>query len=104
MVMATISKKELVKAVCEHTGMNAQHVERVVQCYMDQIISSLSKGHRLEFREFGVFELKRRGTRVARNPKTGVAVTVPERTVVQFRPGKVMKARVADTTPLPKGQ
>ena len=49
---------------------------------MDQIIDELSRGNRIEFREFGIFELKRRKPRTARNPKTGDSVQVPEKTVV----------------------
>ena len=62
-------------------------------------IDELGRGNRIEFREFGIFELKRRKPRTARNPKTGDSVQVPEKTVVSFKPGKVMKAKVMDTVP-----
>jgi integration host factor subunit beta len=99
--MATVSKKEICKTVCEQTGRNSYEVEQVVQAFMDGIIDTLGAGHRLEFREFGVFELRRRRARLARNPKTGSAVQVPERTVVAFKPGKVMKERVVNVVPAP---
>ncbi len=97
--MATISKKEIVKTVSERHGLTTTQTGQIVQVFMDQIIDELSRGNRIEFREFGIFELKRRKPRTARNPKTGDSVQVPEKTVVSFKPGKVMKAKVMDTVP-----
>ena len=97
--MSTISKKEIVKTVSERHGLTTTQTAQVIQVFMDQIIEELARGNRIEFREFGIFELKRRKPRVARNPKTGASVEVPEKTVVSFKPGKVMKARVVDTVP-----
>ncbi|MBX3470559.1 MAG: integration host factor subunit beta [Planctomycetes bacterium] len=97
--MATISKKEIVKTVSERHGLTTTQTGQLVQVFMDQIIDELSRGNRIEFREFGIFELKRRKPRTARNPKTGDSVQVPEKTVVSFKPGKVMKAKVMDTVP-----
>ena len=100
--MATISKKEIVKTVSERHGLTTTQTAQVIQVFMDQIVEELSRGNRIEFREFGIFELKRRKPRIARNPKTGASVEVPEKTVVSFKPGKVMKARVVDTVPSAK--
>jgi len=100
--VSTISKKEIVKTVSERHGLTTTQTAQVIQVFMDQIIEELSRGNRIEFREFGIFELKRRKPRVARNPKTGASVEVPEKTVVSFKPGKVMKARVVDTVPSAK--
>lgn len=97
--MSTISKKEIVKTVSERHGLTTTQTGQIVQVFMDQIIDELSRGNRIEFREFGIFELKRRKPRTARNPKTGDSVQVPEKTVVSFKPGKVMKAKVMDTVP-----
>ncbi|RMG15393.1 MAG: integration host factor subunit beta, partial [Planctomycetota bacterium] len=88
----------------ERHGLTTTQTAQIIQVFMDQIIDELARGNRIEFREFGIFELKRRKPRTARNPKTGEAVQVPEKTVVSFKPGKVMKARVVDTLPLPKGK
>ena len=68
----------------------------IVQAFLNQIIDTLSEGHRIEFREFGIFEPKVRRSRVGRNPKTGETVQVPEKAVVTFKPGKVMKEKVLD--------
>ncbi|HBP18265.1 MAG TPA: integration host factor subunit beta [Planctomycetes bacterium] len=102
--MATVSKKEIVKTVSEKHGLTTTQTSQIVQVFMNQIIDELARGNRIEFREFGIFELKRRKPRIARNPKTGDQVEVPEKTVVTFKPGKVMKARVVDTLPAPKGK
>ena len=102
--MATISKKEIVKTVSDRHGLTTTQTGQIIQVFMDQIIDQLALGNRIEFREFGIFELKRRKPRVARNPKTGASVDVPEKTVVSFKPGKVMKARVMDTLPAGKDE
>ncbi|MGE0706418.1 MAG: HU family DNA-binding protein [Planctomycetota bacterium] len=102
--MSTISKKEIVKTVSEKHGLTTTQTSQIVQVFMNQIIDELARGNRIEFREFGIFELKRRQNRTARNPKTGDQVEVPEKTVVAFKPGKVMKAKVVDTVPAPKGK
>jgi integration host factor subunit beta len=98
--VSTISKKEIVKTVSERHGLTTTQTGQIVQVFMDQIIDELARGNRIEFREFGIFELKRRKPRTARNPKTGDSVQVPEKTVVSFKPGKVMKAKVMDTVPI----
>ena len=97
--MPTASKKEIVLSVANKTGRPSAEVSAVCQSYLDQIVDELAKGNRLEFREFGVFELKRRKERTARNPKTGEAVHVPARTVVAFKPGRIMKERVVNVIP-----
>lgn len=99
--VSTISKKEIVKTVSERHGLTTTQTGQIIQVFMDQIIDELARGNRIEFREFGIFELKRRKPRIARNPKTGASVSVPEKTVVTFKPGKVMKAKVVDVEPAP---
>jgi len=61
---------------------------------MNQLVDELAHGNRLEFREFGIFDLKQRKARKARNPRTGDEVSVKAKTVVVFRPGKTMRERV----------
>lgn len=92
----TVSKKDIVKTVAERNGMTSGDAARIVQAFLDQIIDTLSDGHRIEFREFGIFEPKVRKGRIGRNPKTGETVPVPPKAVVAFKPGKVMKERVLD--------
>jgi len=74
--------------------MTQSDVAKIIEGTFDAISQSLSKGHRWELRDFGVFEVKTRASRIGRNPRTGDQVPVPERRVVTFRPGKRMKELV----------
>ncbi len=93
--MATITKKELVARIAEKTGQTKVVVKDILQRFLDEIITDLSRGNRLEFREFGVFELKERPARRAQNPRTLEKVDVPAKRVVKFKVGRLMKERVA---------
>ncbi|MFA5865699.1 MAG: HU family DNA-binding protein [Phycisphaerae bacterium] len=99
--MATITKKELVDRIADDLNLNRPRsqikrvqVKRVVQKFLDMIIEELSKGNRLEFREFGVFESKLRAARLAQNPKTLERVTVPSKRSVKFKIGRLMKEKM----------
>ncbi len=91
-----MTKKEIVKAISEQTGLTQLETKRIVQMTFDAIVETLvtSKERRIELRNFGVFEVKRRAARKARNPRTGDKVDVPEKYVVTFKPGKEMEERV----------
>lgn len=76
-------------------ALSQQQVFFVVQKTLDYITESLAKGETIEFRDFGVFEIKTRKPRIGRNPnKPENTVVIPERRVVKFKPGKEMKAKV----------
>lgn len=94
--MVTVTKKELAYRISESTGLKKVVIKRIIQSFIDEIIDELAQGNRLEFREFGVFEIKERAARRARNPRTGVPVTVPAKRVVHFKAGRLMKERVQD--------
>lgn len=89
--MQTVTKRELVQRIAEKTGVQQISAKDVIQSFLDEIISELAKGNRLEFRDFGVFEPKSKAHRVARNPRTGDKVEVPEKTTVKFKVGRLMK-------------
>ena len=91
---ATKTKKELVDRVADLTGNKRIMVKKVIQTFLDQIIDELGKGNRLEFRDFGVFETKRRAARVAQNPKTLERVHVPPKRSVKFKTGRLMKLKL----------
>src|SRR5271154_564497 len=93
--MATITKKELIDRISDVTDQRRVQVKRVVQQFLDEIVSELGKGNRLEFRDFGVFETKLRKARRAQNPKTLEPVEVPEKRTVKFKVGRLMKQRLA---------
>ena len=96
--MATITKKELIDRIAEETQQKRVHVKRIVQQFLDEVISELGKGNRLEFRDFGVFETRLRKARKAQNPKTLEPVTVPEKRTVKFKVGRLMKQKLAELT------
>ena len=91
----TITKKELVARIAEKTGQTKVVAKEIIQSFLDEIIEELGRGNRLEFREFGVFEIQERAARKALNPRTREKVGVPARHVVKFKVGRLMKERVA---------
>jgi len=95
--MATITKKELIDRISEKTNSKRVVVKRVIQTFLDEIVDELGNDNRLEFRDFGVFECKRRAARVAQNPKTLERVKVPPKRTVKFKVGRLMKLRMSQT-------
>ncbi len=89
--MATITKKELVERIAQQTGLQRNDVKTVVQAFLDGVVAELDRGNRLEFRDFGVFEVRHRAARSAQNPKTLVPVQVPAKRTVRFKPGRLMR-------------
>lgn len=88
------TKKDIVKTIADDLNITQVAVKRAVQMTFDSIIDTLVTDGRIELRNFGVFEVKRRQGRKARNPRTGQEVFVPARNVVTFKPGKIMNDRV----------
>ncbi|HBT78467.1 MAG TPA: integration host factor subunit beta [Planctomycetaceae bacterium] len=91
-----MTKKEIVRTISEELGLTQLKTKEIVQKTFDAIIQTLVEEERIELRNFGVFEVKRRAPRKARNPKTGKEVFVEEKYVVTFKPGKEMEMRVAE--------
>ena len=100
--MVTVTKKELVDRIAEQLGYKRVIVKRVTQQFLDEVISELGRGNRLEFRDFGVFETKQRAARVAQNPKTMERVPVPSKRTVKFKIGRLMKQRLFSDGAEPK--
>ena len=92
--MTTTTKKDLIDRIADETKYKRGDVRTVVQAFLDGVISELGKGHRLEFRDFGVFELRNRAPRMAQNPRTLERVPVPARRTVKFKIGRLMKEAV----------
>ena len=90
----TITKKELVLRIAELTQQKQTITRDIIQLFIDEVINELARGNRLELRDFGVFEVKQRKSRKARNPKTGAEVRVPQKRVVTIKPGKKMKEEI----------
>jgi len=89
-----VTKKEIVKQISERAKLTQLQTKEIVQWTFDAIIETLITEGRIELRNFGVFEVKRRKARKARNPRTGARVDVEPKNVVTFQPGKEMEERV----------
>ena len=97
--MATITKREIAERVAKRTGQPQLAVKLIIQAFFDEVIQEVVNGNRLEFRDFGVFEVITRKPRTGRNPRTGDKVAVPAKRVVTFKMGKFMKEKVAAIPP-----
>jgi integration host factor subunit beta len=91
-----VTKKEIVKTISEEIGMTQLKTKEIVQKTFNAIVETLVEERRIELRNFGVFEVKARAARKARNPRTGQRVDVPEKFVVTFKPGKEMEEKVRE--------
>ena len=89
--MPTITKKDFVDRVAERTQSKHATVKAVVQQFLDEITSEVAKSNRLEFRDFGIFEVKERAARISQNPKTLEPVEVPAKRTVKFKMGRLMR-------------
>jgi nucleoid DNA-binding protein len=86
-----MTKKEIVRSISEKLGLTQLKTKDIVQKVFDAIAETIVEEKRIELRNFGVFEVKRRAARKARNPKTGAEVTVKEKFVVSFKAGKALE-------------
>jgi nucleoid DNA-binding protein len=97
-----VTKKEIVKQISDELGLTQLQTKEIVQKTFDAIIETLLREKRIELRNFGVFEVKRRKARKARNPRTGEKVDVEPKNVVTFKPGKEMEERVRNMEGVPE--
>lgn len=89
--MSTITKKEIIDRIAKNTNTRQVIVKPVIQSFLDEVIGELTRGNRLELRDFGVFETRTRKARKAQNPKTMEQVNVPAKRSVKFKMGRLMK-------------
>ena len=92
--MATIAKKELVDRITKKTKCKNITAKEIVQQFLEEITSELAMDNRIEFRDFGVFEVKERAARIAQNPKTLEKIQVPAKRSVKFKMGRIMREKV----------
>lgn len=91
-----MTKKDIITSIAEETGIKQIEVKKVVQRTLDTIIESLSRGDKVELRNFGIFKVKTRKGRMGRNPRTGENVRIPDKKVVSFKSGMKMKSIVEE--------
>ena len=96
-----MTKKEIVKQISERANLTQLKTKEIVQWTFDAIVETLIEEWRIELLNFGVFEVKRRKARKARNPRTGAKVEVEPKNVVTFQPGKEMEERVRTMARVP---
>ena len=89
-----MTKKDIVMKISNETNLTQIDVKKIVQRTLDCVLEALERGETVELRNFGVFKVKHRRGRLGRNPRTGQEVQVPEKKVVVFKPGLVLKHKV----------
>lgn len=89
-----MTKKDIVMKISNETNLTQIDVKKIVQRTLDCVLEALERGETVELRNFGVFKVKHRRGRLGRNPRTGQEVQVPEKKVVIFKPGLVLKHKV----------
>ena len=89
-----MTKNDMVVNIAKATGLKQADIKRIVQMVLDGIIDVLVQERRIELRNFGVFEVRHRKARKARNPRTGEEVMVPDKNVVTFKPGRIMNEKI----------
>jgi nucleoid DNA-binding protein len=97
--MGTMTKKKFINSISQDVELHPNTVRHVIQAFLDKMTECLSRGDRLEFRDFGVFEVVERKQKIGRNPKNAsVPIVIPARQAVKFTPGKKMR-KVIKTKP-----
>lgn len=91
-----MTKQDIIQSVCERLDLPKPQAAQLVQATFDALTESLIRDGRVELRNFGIFQIKRRQARIGRNPKTGEQVRVAPRSTVTFKPGKEMELRVRE--------
>ena len=89
-----MNKAELVSAVAEKTGMSKKDSEKAVNAAFDTITEALAAGDKVQLVGFGAFEVKERGARIGRNPKTKEEIEIPASRVASFKVDKALKEAV----------
>ncbi len=90
--LSTMTKKKLINSIAQEKGIHPNDVRHVIQSFLDKMTECLAHGERLEFRDFGVFEVVERKQKIGRNPKNAaVPIVIPARNAVKFSPGKKMR-------------
>lgn len=99
---STMTKKKLINSISQDRGIHPNDVRQVIQAFLDKMTDCLSQGERLEFRDFGVFEVVKRKQKIGRNPKNAaIPIVIPARPAVKFTPGKKMRKLIEDVEETP---
>ena len=100
--MASVTKRDLVIQISDQTGLTQIQVFDVLQLFLENVTAHLAQNEGVVLRNFGSFETRVTRPKVGRNPKDpGLAVAIPARAVVKFKPGKELKEKVRELSPKP---
>jgi integration host factor subunit beta len=102
--MATVTKKELIDTIAERQKIRRGLVKDTVKEFLELIVERLAAGDRIEFREFGVFEVRERAPRTAQNPKTLQRVYVPAKRSIKFKPGRLLRDKLDPAGAAPQAE
>jgi len=89
-----MAKKDITRSLAEIMELPQLRAKEMLQKTLDLLIDTLVQEGRIELRNFGVFQIRKRDARLGRNPRTGAKVSVPAKSVVTFKPGREMELRV----------
>ena len=92
--MAALTKAQMADRLFDELGLNKREAKEIVEMFFDEIRRSLERNEQVKLSGYGNFELREKGERPGRNPKTGEEIPISARRVVTFRPGQKLKARV----------
>lgn len=92
--MSALTKADMADYLFEQLGLNKREAKEIVELFFEEIRNSLEQNEMVKLSGFGNFELRDKGQRPGRNPKTGEEIPILPRRVVTFRPGQKLKSRV----------
>ena len=92
--LGALTKAQMADRLFEELGLNKREAKEIVEMFFDEVRSSLERNEQVKLSGFGNFDLREKGERPGRNPKTGEEIPISARRVVTFRPGQTLKARV----------
>src|SRR5210317_1115910 len=92
--MTALTKSDMADMLFEELGLNKREAKEIVEMFFEEIRASLESNEQVKISGFGNFELRDKGERPGRNPKTGEEIPITPRRVVTFKPGQKLKARV----------
>ena len=93
-LLNALTKAKMADQLFDELGLNKREAKEIVELFFDEMLGSLEKNVQVKLSGFGNFDLREKGERPGRNPKTGEEIPITARRVVTFRPGQKLKARI----------
>ena len=90
----TMTKAGIVNSVYERVGVTKKEAAEFVEAVFETMKETLEDGNSIKVSGFGKFEIRQKGERVGRNPRTGVETMIPQRKVLRFKVSQVLKDEI----------